>query len=326
MQPLDIDVIESALHWLGAEQDIWLCTVVSTFGSSPRAPGSLFAVNQTGNFVGSLSGGCVEEDFVARLLRGEITSPMQLMSYGGADNVRSGVTLPCDGVLEILVEHIKPTESNLEHLQGVKSALLGRSTQMRQVDLAKKQVSWVADNSLGERVDFQREHKLLNIRVSPVARLIICGVSPVAIACADFASALGFEVKVCDPRPEVEFLPVNEHIEFKPLMPSLYIAEPGNCHNTTAVVALTHDPRIDDLAMIEAVTTAAFYIGVMGSRKTSAKRSERLQRSGGLTQSQIDKIHMPIGLAIGSKTPAEIALAVMADIVRVLRGRSRDAL
>ncbi|MNY53651.1 hypothetical protein D3C86_1894240 [compost metagenome] len=100
----------------------------------------------------------------------------------------------------------------------------------------------------------------------------------------------------------------------------------GGCHAATAVVALTHDPRIDDLAMIEAVRTPAFYIGVMGSRQTSRVRAERLRRAGGLSEDEVARLHMPIGLALGSKTPAEIALAVMADIVRVLRGRSRAAL
>jgi xanthine dehydrogenase accessory factor len=108
-------------------------------------------------------------------------------------------------------------------------------------------------------------------------------------------------------------------------LPSTFIAS-GGCHAATAVVALTHDPRIDDLAMIEAVRTEAFYIGVMGSRRTSDTRATRLMRSGGLSQVEIERIHMPIGLDLGSKTPAEIALAVMADVLRVYHGKSRDAL
>ena len=111
----------------------------------------------------------------------------------------------------------------------------------------------------------------------------------------------------------------------KAQLPSQYIAS-GACHGATAVVALTHDPRIDDLAMMEAVRTHAFYIGVMGSQRTSTARAERLIRSGGLTQAQVRRLHMPIGLALGSKTPAEIALAVMADIVRVQHGKAVDEL
>lgn len=109
------------------------------------------------------------------------------------------------------------------------------------------------------------------------------------------------------------------------VLPSLFIAA-GGCHAATAIVALTHDPKIDDLALMEAVNTPAFYIGAMGSAATSARRAERLQRIGGLTDKQIERLHMPIGLDLGSKAPAEIALAVMADVLRVYRGKVRDAL
>ncbi len=326
MQPLDIKVIDNAIEWLQSQQSIWLCTVISTFGSSPRAPGSLLVANSDGAFTGSLSGGCVEEDFIARIKSGEFNLPFQVLSYGGADNIRGGVTLPCDGVLEVLVEQLAPGLESLEYLQDIRSALQGVAPKIRRVDLNRRQACFLPDTGTGARVEYQRQQQQLDIRISPVARLIICGLSPVATACAEFAGALGFEVIVCDPRPEVAHDFDGDNIEFQPVLPSLFISQPGRCHQATAVVALTHDPRIDDLAMIEAVTTPAFYIGVMGSKKTSANRAERLKRSGGLSQAQIDKIHMPIGLALGSKTPAEIALAVMADVVRVLRGRPRDGL
>ena len=156
-------------------------------------------------------------------------------------------------------------------------------------------------------------------------RLLLAGLSPVAEACARFAQALGHEVIVCDPRSEMREGFVVDGVTVVPQLPSAFIAA-GGCHAATAVVALTHDPRIEDLAMIEAVRTEAFYIGVMGSRRTSDARATRLLRSGGLSQADIDRIHMPIGLALGSKTPAEIAPAVVADIVRVYHGKARDAL
>ena len=161
------------------------------------------------------------------------------------------------------------------------------------------------------------------IRVGPALRLIIAGISAVSVACADFARTLGFEVIVCDPRKEMRSYFDVHGVDVRDILPSLFIAS-GGCHCATAVVALTHDPRIDDLAMIEAVRTPAFYIGVMGSRRTSTQRAERLRRSGGLSEDDVARIHMPIGLALGSKTPAEIALAVMADIHRVYRGQPCD--
>lgn len=143
--------------------------------------------------------------------------------------------------------------------------------------------------------------------------------------CAEFAKTLGYEVLLCEPRTEVigdlarpAYAVRNEH-------PAAYIAS-GNCHAHTAVVALTHDPRLDDLTLMEAVRSKAFYIGAMGSARTSEKRLERLKRIGGLTDQELARIHAPIGLRLGSKTPAEIALAVMADIVRVASGIARSDL
>ena len=151
----------------------------------------------------------------------------------------------------------------------------------------------------------------MHLRIGPAARLIIAGMSPVSVACAEFARTLGFEVILCDPREEALVGVELPGIEVKAILPSMFISA-GGCHAATAVVALTHDPRIDDLAMMEAVGTSAFYIGVMGSLQTSKLRAERLRRIGRLSDKQIARLHMPIGLSLGSKTPAEIALAVMA--------------
>jgi xanthine dehydrogenase accessory factor len=165
----------------------------------------------------------------------------------------------------------------------------------------------------------------VRIRVGAAQRLLLAGYSSVAQACAEFAVGLGFEVILCDPRDEVLEGVVLENVEIRRQLPSVFIAD-GGCHSDTAVVALTHDPRIDDLAMMEAVRTDAFYIGVMGSMQTSQKRFERLRRIGGLGDAELARIHAPIGLNLGSKTPAEIALAVLADILRIRSGIAREKL
>lgn len=144
----------------------------------------------------------------------------------------------------------------------------------------------------------------LEISLGPALRLLLAGLSPVAEACAQFARALGFEVIACDPREEVATLAL-EGVTVIPLLPSIYIAN-GGCHEATAVVALTHDPRIDDLALMEAVHTPAFYIGAMGSKRTSERRAERLRRIGGLSAADVARLHMPIGLDIGSRTPPKL--------------------
>ncbi|MDI5984296.1 XdhC family protein [Halomonas sp. M4R5S39] len=325
MQHLDLQVIERALQWANRGHRLWLCTVLATFGSSPREPGAMLVARQDGEHLGSLSGGCVEEDFLERLHQGEFSEPVQRVRYGGQGNApgSSRVRLPCGGSLEVLVERLEPDAATLTHLEVVHATLLGRRALIRRVPLDGRGAHFVLAEAPGPAI--LREEGIIGVRLGPALRLIIAGISPVSQACASFASTLGFEVIVCDPREEARRGFAVPGVEVQAVMPSTFIAS-GGCHAATAVVALTHDPRIDDLAMIEAVRTEAFYIGVMGSRQTSRQREARLRRSGGLGPEQIARITMPIGLGLGSKTPAEIALAVMADIVRVHRGKARDAL
>lgn len=320
MQPLDIQVVDQAISWCDSGQDFWLCTVLSTFGSSPRAPGSWLVAQANGDHCGSLSGGCVEEDFLERLQEGEFRGRINRIRYGaadGQDNPR--VSLPCGGVLDVLIEHWPASPRTREHFQALKGALTGDGPVARIICLNTGEAGIESDSGLGQKVVEDAQNGILTLRVGPVSRLIIAGLSPVASACASFAHSLGFDVIVCDPRPE-EVRHFNlPGVTLRQELPSMWIAREG-CYGATAVVALTHDPKIDDTALMEAVKTDAFYIGVMGSLRTSEKRRERLLRIGGLNEQQVERIQMPIGLNIGSKTPAEIALAVMADIIRVREG------
>jgi xanthine dehydrogenase accessory factor len=326
MQHLDLQVIEQAQAWAREGETLWLCTVLATFGSSPREPGTWLVALSDGRHVGSLSGGCVEEDFLARLRDGEFDRPVTTLRYGDSEGPQGPrITLPCGGILEVLIERLPPDATTLAHLEALHGALLGRRHLVRCVDPTTGAAHVLDDQGVGPQVTRDDERGRIRLRVGPTARLIIAGISPVTVACAEFARTLGFEVIVCDPREDALADFDVPDVEIRAELPSLFIAS-GACHGATAVVALTHDPRIDDLAMIEAVRTPAFYIGVMGSKRTSEARAERLSRSGGLSDDDISRLHMPIGLALGSKTPAEIALAVMADILRVRRGRPRDAL
>jgi len=330
MQHLDARVLEQALAWLDSGETVWLCTVLATFGSSPRAPGSIMVARADGRHLGSLSGGCVEEDFLARLGCGEFSQRVCVERYGEqsqepGDGNRSRVHLPCGGILQVLIERLEPGDCNRQHLAELLAVLRGQAQKIRRVSLGEGHSELLPAGSCGgDRVEVTEED--VHIRVGPALRLIIAGLSSVTRACAEFAVPLGYEVIVCEPR-EAEYRGFNmPGVRLEKAFPALFIAGSGNCHQQTAVVAMTHDPRIDDLAMMEAVKTEAFYIGVMGSRRTSDKRAARLLSAGGLTAEEVEKIHMPIGLALGSKTPAEIALAVMADILRVQRGIERDAL
>jgi len=323
MQHLDLQVVRRALAWSSAGQRVWLCSVLGTYGSAPRAPGSMLAVNDSGQWIGSLSGGCVEDDFLARMAEGAFLDAVSVVRYGEGDDPRSTIKLPCGGLLDVLVEKLEPECEVHAHLRELESALLGQRRLIREVNLASGARSLLVDREHGPRIE--REIDRVRVRVGAAQRLLLAGYSSVAQACAEFAVGLGFEVILCDPRDEVLEGVVLENVEIRRQLPSMFIAD-GGCHSDTAVVALTHDPRIDDLAMMEAVRTEAFYIGVMGSMQTSQKRFERLRRIGGLGEAELARIHAPIGLNLGSKTPAEIALAVLADILRIRSGIARDQL
>ncbi|GHB21455.1 XdhC family protein [Salinicola rhizosphaerae] len=323
MQHLDLQVLETALAWTNAGDTVWLCSVLATFGSSPREPGSMLVAKADGSHVGSLSGGCIEEDFLGRIAEGEFAESLTVVRYGEGADESPQVSLPCGGILDVLVERLTPDAETLTHLEVLHATLLGQRSLVRHIDLGSGRKRFVEAGENGPRVE--RDGDIIRLRVGPALRLIIAGISPVSQFCAEFARALGFEVIVCDPREEARRGFDLEGVEIQSVLPSLFIGS-GAVHAATAIVALTHDPRLDDLAMIEAVRTPAFYIGVMGSLRTSEKRAERLKRSGGLDDDAIARIHMPIGLNLDSKTPAEIALAVVADVLRVRRGRARDAL
>ena len=322
MQQLDLQVIEQALAWARDGHSLWLCTVLSTYGSAPRAPGAMLIARDDGSHKGSLSGGCVEEEFLAGLAKGEFRQPAQIVRYGESDEDRERLRLPCGGVLQVLVEHRPVGDEWLTHLELLHATLLGQRRLRRRIDLTSGAMRLLDDDSSAGPVTLEGE--TVTIHIGPALRLILAGLSPVAEACAGFAKAIGCEVIACDPREEMHHINL-PGVEMQRVLPSLFIAA-GGCHEATAVVALTHDPKIDDLALMEAVRTPAFYIGAMGSRETSRKRAERLARIGGLSDEQIARLHMPIGLDLGSKSPAEIALAVVADVLRVHRGRARDAL
>jgi xanthine dehydrogenase accessory factor len=323
MQQLDLQVIQQALRWSQAGQRVWLCTVLGTYGSAPRGPGALLVANARGQWLGSLSGGCVEDDFLAQLQAGAFAEPFKLMRYGAGDQPGGNLRLPCGGVLEVLVENLPADGSVQEHLRQLQGALQGQRRLIREINVAAGTRLLLDDQSQGPRVE--RLDDSLRLRIGAAQRLLLAGYSSVSHFCAEFGQALGFEVLLCEPREEVLAGLNLPNIELIRLLPSRVIAE-GGCHRDTAVVASTHDPRLDDLAMLEAVRSPAFYIGVMGSRLTTAKRFERLRRVGGLSEAEIARIQAPIGLNIGSKTPAEIALAVLADIVRVRNNIPREQL
>lgn len=319
MQHLDNQVISQAMEWL-AHQPVWLCTVLNTYGSSPRAPGALMVATAGGHFCGSLSGGCVEEDFLQRIARGEYQQASQIVRYGEG-GLTPNIALPCGGSLDVLIEYLPSSQSNLDYLQRMGMALAGHYALTKSLTLPEA-CDHLELTNYHNATQVMRNDDCITLHLAAPPRLLIAGLSSVALYCADFACALGFEVVVCECREDVleNFLPsLKADIRLEKQFPAKYL-EQKSCHANTAIVALTHDPRMDDLTLMEAVNTPAFYIGAMGSQRNSARRRERLQTIADFTADDFSRLHAPVGLPIGSKTPAEIALAVMADIVKHKNG------
>lgn len=319
MHNLDLQVLNAGRQWLHAHT-VWLCTVISTFGSSPRPPGAMMVIRADGRYSGSLSGGCVEESFIERIQAQAFTAPSQLIRYGEG-GYAPDQALPCGGSLLILVEKLPPDAQSQAYLTTLIDAFTQATALVKRVTLPEACTSLTPVGYSGKTLT-EVCGDAITLTLATPPRLIVCGLSSVAVFCANFALTLGFETLVCEHRPDARLTlapGLSEGITLLEVFPARYLEEHG-CHAGTAILSLTHDPRIDDLTMMEAVHLPAFYLGAMGSVRNSQKRRERLVAFGDVTPAQLQRIHAPVGLAIGSKTPAEIALSIMADIVRHKNG------
>jgi len=313
MQAVDEEVLDAVLGWLQAGESCWLATVIETWGSSPRPVGSLFACNSAGRVVGSLSGGCVEDDLLEKLTTGQLarTAP-QYFRYGITAEETEKFGLPCGGALHIVIEPLQDDPATLEHFRHLTGALRIRHRVRREVDLARGSRRCV-DVDRHEPLRWDPDAQHLAHTCGPRYQLFIIGAGMVSKYLAELALKLDYQVRVCDPRAHLldDFgVPGVECINDMPDdAVRAYASDPDS-----AIVALTHDPRIDDMGLMEALRTDAFYVGAMGSTRTSAARRERL-RALDLTDAEIDRLHAPIGLPIGSKTPPEIAIAIIAELI-----------
>jgi len=306
----DREIMTTAVEWMQDKQCIALVTVVKTWGSSPRPCGSLMLMRADGQCVGSVSGGCVEEDLFERFRTGElsVTRPI-LVDYGvkAGDAARFG--LPCGGRLELLIEPLE----QLAQIQTLLTHMDAGELVRRQVCLDTGEVSLHSANNTQE---FSADEHTIHQVFGTAWQLLLIGAGQLARYTARMALMLGYQVTVCDPR-ETQADWYEEGISFITTMPDEAVIELAS-HSRAAIITLAHDPKVDDMALMEALKTNAFYIGALGSRKTSAARRERLQQLD-LTEAQINRLHAPVGLSIGSKTPPEIALSIMAGITAARR-------
>jgi xanthine dehydrogenase accessory factor len=313
MNSTDYIVLKTALTWLREGRRIAIATVVQTWGSSPRPVGSWLAIRDDGQVVGSVSGGCVEDDLIRRVQTEILVRNLpEMVVYGVSREEAARFGLPCGGTLRLLVEP-RPEQAILE---SILAAIEGHQLILREVDLhTGKSVLYPGTKTDG----FSLTAHTMQTSYGPRWRMFVIGAGQLSLYVANLAVASDFDVIVIDPREEyAEGLDL-EGVQFIKGMPDDVMQELG-IDSHTAIVALTHDPKIDDLALIDALQSEAFYIGALGSLTNTLKRKERLQEFN-VTTEQLERLHGPVGLAIGALTPPEIAVSVMAEIIAVKYGK-----
>lgn len=311
MNSMDQQVLSQLAEWLEAGRQSWLCTIIKTFGSSPRPVGSLLACCEDGLYSGSLSGGCVEDDLRESIFAGKLAKGRpERIQYGVnvEDVMRLG--LPCGGTLEVVVEPIDPSQA--ERYRELANAIGERRQMLRRVDINSGRTVIEATDHFSP---LRLEDDIMTHTYGPAFQLLLIGAVQVAYYLTEIARGLDYQVAICDPRPElVESFQLKD-VAIDPGMPDDWLRD-RVVDRHTAVIALCHDPRIDDMALMEVLHRDAFYIGAMGSARTSEQRRKRLQALD-IAAADLDRLHAPVGLDIGSKTPPEIAIAIMAELTQL---------
>ncbi len=301
----DREILDTAIDWVSAGARTALVSVVRTWGSSPRPVGSLMLMRGDGRFEGSVSGGCIEHDLVQRFVNNELAELPAMIDYGVKAGQAARFGLPCGGRLELLVEALDEEAS----WRALQARLDAGQLVRRHVCLNTGEVSL---HAAGAEEDFSADADGVNQVFGPRWRLLLIGAGQLARYTARLAMMLGYQVSVCDPREAHRRDWSEPGVELVSGMPDEVVAALAD-HPRAVVVTLAHDPKVDDMALMQALQSRCFYVGALGSRATSAARRERLLELD-LSPQQIERLHAPVGVDIGSRTPAEIALSIMAGI------------
>jgi xanthine dehydrogenase accessory factor len=313
MDSIDLDVLKTSLEWLRQGRQVTLATVVRTWGSAPRPIGAMTAIRDDGQVAGSVSGGCVEDDMIEKVRAGSMAARgPELVVYGVTREQAERFGLPCGGTLELVAERLD------EHsgVAALVEAIERHEIVTRRLDMASGRAE-VTRGRTSDDLVFDGA-TLITVH-GPRWRLLLIGAGQLSAYITQFAQALDYQVTICDPREEYA---QGWHVPGAALtreMPDDVVRSMGmDAH--TAVVAATHDPRLDDMALLEALRSRAFYVGAIGSRSNNRKRRERLHKHFDMTEAELARLHGPIGLQIGGKTPPEIALSIVAEMTAVRHG------
>ena len=316
MDNLDLLVLRDLRDWRRSGQRALLVTVVRTWGSSPRPIGSILALAESGRVTGSVSGGCIEDDLAHRYgqqwrANAAPAAPV-FLTYGVSADEAHRFGLPCGGTLELLVEHDPDPDELDALLQCLGTGALAR----RRVRLGDGHATH-EDAHQPEDLRLDGTHMINTF--GPRYRMLLIGGGQLSEYLATMALFSGFEVAVCEPREEVRQGWRAAGATFVPGMPddAVIAFRPDR---RSVVIAVSHDPKLDDLALLEALKTDAFYVGAIGSRRNNDARRTRLAEHFDLTPDELGRLRGPVGVYIGSKTPPEIAVSILAEIVAVKNG------
>ena len=312
MDSVDLEVLRRSADWLDDGRRVLLVTVVKTWGSSPRPEGAMLAVRDDGLVAGSVSGGCIEDDIVDRTRREGMTlERCEAVKYGVTADEARRFGLPCGGTIQLVLEPLRRESGMRALLREIEAGHLVA----RRLDLATGQATLhparATDGLAFDGTTLVTVH-------GPRYRMLVIGASQLSKYLAQIAVGLDYQVTVCDPREEYMETWDIPGVALVRTMPDDTVVAMG-LDERCAVVALTHDPKLDDLALMEALKSRAFYVGALGSRANNAKRRERL-REFDVSDAEIARLHGPIGLYIGSRTPPEIAISILAEVTAVKNG------
>jgi xanthine dehydrogenase accessory factor len=312
MDSVDLQVIRTAREWVAGGHRVVLATVIKTWGSAPRPIGALSAVRGDGMVVGSVSGGCIEDDMILRVKNGTLAENSPVTTrYGVSAEEAQRFGLPCGGTLELVLEPLS-ARSGLDDLLA---RIERHELVLRTLDM-KTGVATVDAARWNDQLAF--DGTTLRSVFGPRWRLLIIGAGQLSTYLAQMAQALDYQVTICDPREEYTTTFDVAGVDLKRGMPDDVVTA-MNLDGHSAVVTLTHDPKLDDMALLEALKSPAFYIGAIGSKKNNDARRKRLAEFD-LSQDEIARLHGPVGLKIGSKTPPEIAVAILAEMTAIRNG------
>ena len=312
MDSVDLDVLRKSVQWSREGHRVALVTVARTWGSAPRPIGAMSAIRGDGIVAGSVSGGCVEDDLLDRVRSGELTAGgPKLVTYGVTQEQAGRYGLPCGGTLELVVEPLSEKSKINQLLEAVE-----------QHQLVTRRVAMTTGEATIEKSDgvdtLQFDGETLVATHGPRWRLLIIGATQLSGYLAQFAQALDYRVTICDPRDEYALDWNHPGTTLTRNMPDDTVLEMRpDAH--MAVVAVTHDPKLDDMALMEALKSPAFYVGALGSRKNNDARRRRLLQFD-VTPAQIARLSGPVGFRLGGKTPPEICIAILAEMTAIRYG------